>query len=407
MARPGGGLRCGRRHRHQTLATALAAPGCAASMARVPVETTSARVAAEGRQDELAAARAAEAEAWGRYHALRRRKVVRIALAVAGLRDRARRGRTPSAPVAEAPRDGAAHAPPPPSPARPAAPAAPEPEVAHPWPLGHFYSPVPDTVALAREPDHARVWPADEPELPGIDWRADAQVALLEELAAQERLAFPDGPTGDPAVYHTGNEMFSAVDAWALQAMLRRVRPGRLLEVGCGWSSLVTAQVNREVLGRAVAVTCIEPYPPDFLAGGVDGIGEVLPVRVQDVPLERFTALEAGDVLFIDSSHVVKTGSDARFLYHEVLPRLRPGVVVHVHDIFLPREYPEDWVLSGRGWNEQYVLQSFLAHNAAFEVLLGMAWAIRARPELLAPAGFTPGSARRAGAGSFWMRRAA
>ncbi len=154
-------------------------------------------------------------------------------------------------------------------------------------------------------------------------------------------------------------------------------------------------------------MTCIEPYPPDFLAGGVDGIGEVLPVRVQDVPLERFTALEAGDVLFIDSSHVVKTGSDARFLYHEVLPRLRPGVVVHVHDIFLPRDYPEDWVLSGRGWNEQYVLQSFLAHNAAFEVLLGMAWAIRARPELLAPAGFTPASARRAGAGSFWMRRAA
>ena len=95
MARPGGGLRCGRRHRHQTLATGLAAPGCAASMARVPVETTSARVAAEGRQDELAAARAAEAEAWGRYHALRRRKVVRIALAVAGLRDRVRRGRTP------------------------------------------------------------------------------------------------------------------------------------------------------------------------------------------------------------------------------------------------------------------------------------------------------------------------
>ncbi len=92
-----------------------------------------------------------------------------------------------------------------------------------------------------------------EPELPGIDWRAEAQVALLEELAAQERLAFPDGPTGDPAAYHTGNEMFSAVDAWALQAMLRRVRPGRLLEVGCGWSSLVTAQVNREVLGRATA----------------------------------------------------------------------------------------------------------------------------------------------------------
>jgi hypothetical protein len=291
-----------------------------------------------------------------------------------------------------------------PPPAPPAS--APAEAVAHPWPLGHFYSPVPDTVALGREPDHSRVWPGGSPELPGIDWNEDAQARLVRErLAAQEPLRFAAQATGDPTEYHESNEMFSALDAWALQAMLRHLEPDRLIEVGCGWSSLVTARVNRELRRGAIDVTCIEPHVPDFLAGGVEGLTRVLPARVQDVPVERFLELRAGDVLFIDSSHVVKTGSDARFLYHEVLPRLRAGVVVHVHDIFLPAEYPEEWVLSGRGWNEQYILQSFLAFNSAFEVLLAVAWFARTHPDALEPAGFSAERLRTVGGGSFWMRR--
>ena len=183
------------------------------------------------------------------------------------------------------------------------------------------------------------------------------------------------------------------------------LEPTRVIEVGSGWSSLVTARVNRELRGGGIDVTCIEPYVPEFLAAGVDGITRVLPTRVQDVPVDRFLELGAHDVLFIDSSHVVKTGSDARYLYHEILPRLRAGVVVHVHDIFLPADYPEEWVLSGRGWNEQYVLQSFLAFNSAFEVLLSLAWLARTHPEALEPAGFPAERLRTVGGGSFWMRR--
>ncbi len=367
-------------------------------MPAVPTGDTAVDAQVTALERELERARGDEAAAWGRYNALRRRKVVRAALALAnarrragGLLKRSSAARAPAVEVNEA-----------------AAPATPAPDegVAHPWPLGHFYSPVPDTVALGREPDRSRVWAAGTPELPGIDWNADAQLRLVrEQLASQEPLRFAARATGDPTEYHESNELFSPLDAWALQAMLRHLEPARMIEVGSGWSSLVTARVNRELRGGDMDVTCIEPFVPDFLAGGVDGITRVLPTRVQDVPVERFLELEAGDVLFIDSSHVVKTGSDARYLYHEVLPRLRAGVVVHAHDIFLPAEYPEQWVLSGRGWNEQYILQSFLAFNSAFEVLLAMAWLASTHPDTLEAAGFSAARVRAVGAGSFWMRR--
>jgi hypothetical protein len=276
--------------------------------------------------------------------------------------------------------------------------------VQHCWPLGHHYSPVPDTRELAREPTRSRVWPAAVPETPGVDWRDDEQVRLVRELGRQPRLTFADGPTGDPTEYHTGNEFFGALDAWALQAMLRHFRPARMIEVGSGWSTLVSARVNREHLGGGMQLTAIEPYPAEFLSGGVDGLGELIPAPVQDIPVERFLELAEGDVLFIDTAHVIKTGGDVQYLYHEVLPRLRPGVVIHVHDIFLPLEYPQDWVLVGRGWNEQYLLQSFLAFNDSFEILLGVAYMWVHHPGVLGEA--IPGFSRESmGGGSFWFRR--
>jgi hypothetical protein len=278
-------------------------------------------------------------------------------------------------------------------------------QVAHCWPLGHFYSPVPDTVELAREPARSRVWPAEARPLPGVDWRAAEQVALLRELGGLPQLDLPRAATHDPAEYHTANGFFALTDGWVLQAMLRRVRPRRLIEVGGGWSSLLTARVNRECLDGALDFTSVEPYPPEFLAPELPGLTRLLVLPVQDVPLERFLALEAGDVLLIDSSHVIKTGNDVRYLYHEVMPRLAPGVLVHVHDVFLPDEYPEDWVLSGRGWNEQYLLQSFLAFNPAFEVLLANWWLGAAHHDEVAACipGYRGVPEERGG--SLWMRR--
>jgi predicted O-methyltransferase YrrM len=274
------------------------------------------------------------------------------------------------------------------------------------WALDHYYSPVPDNRALALEPARSRVWPSTPPETPGIAWRAGEQVALVRAFSQQPEFPIPTAPTGDPRDYHADNEMFPRLDAWMLQGMLRHTRPERVIEVGCGWSSLVTARVNREYLEGAVHFTCIEPYPPEFLGAGIDGITELLETSVEEVPIDRFLTLEAGDVLFIDTSHTLKTGGDVDFLLNEVLPRLAPGVVIHIHDIFLPWDYPPEWVMAGRAWNEQYAVRSFLTFNSQFEILIGVKWLICFCSDVLEASvpGF-PELTMDSGA-SLWIRRA-
>ena len=126
--------------------------------------------------------------------------------------------------------------------------------------------------------------------------------------------------------------------------------------------------------------------------------------RVQDVSLERFLELAAGDVLFVDSSHVVNLGGDVTHLLLEVIPRIAAGVVVHMHDVFLPRQYPEEWFTQGRWfWNEQYCLQAFLAFNQEFEVMLANAYlGLKYSDELKRT---FPKSPWWAHGGSVWMKR--
>jgi predicted O-methyltransferase YrrM len=274
------------------------------------------------------------------------------------------------------------------------------------WPLDHYYSPIPDSRLLARDPDRSRVWPSMPRAAPGLDWRADEQVELLRgELARHREIEFADGPTNDPHEYHAACEMFSRLDAWVLQAMLRHLRPRAMVEVGCGWSSLVSARVNREYLDGSLRLTCIEPYPPEFLAGGVAGISGLIPARVEQTPLDPFLELGDGDVVFIDTSHTVKTGGDVVFLFEEVIPRLAPGVVVHIHDMFMPWDYPIDWVLSGRAWNEQYLVRAFLSFNSTFRILLSVGWlSENNRSDMAAVIPGYP-DRYRDGGGSLWIRR--
>jgi predicted O-methyltransferase YrrM len=271
-------------------------------------------------------------------------------------------------------------------------------------PAGHFYSPICDPAEITARAE--QIWPAEPRAMPGIDWRESAQLELCALFAAQDELPLRRDQSDDESEYWELNDQFGALDARLLAAMLRHRRPARMIEIGSGYSSLISARVNRECLGRTMTFTCVEPFPRQFLIDGVDGISDLRVELVQDTPLELFDELGEGDVLFIDSSHTAKTGSDVVWLFDEVVPRLAPGVAVHLHDIFLPGDYPREWVMQGRGWNEQYLVRAFLAYNGVFRILLGAQFMIqRHRTALLDAFGsidpkLLPG-------GSLWFERVA
>ena len=244
-------------------------------------------------------------------------------------------------------------------------------------PNGHFYSPVVDPEELRPEAD--RIWPTETGEMSGMDFNDACHAYVLDRLFPEFFGDFDyaeHGPEDDQLTqFYVQNPQFSRLDARLLFVLLRAWKPARVIEVGSGYSTLLMADVNRRFLGGSTQIVAVEPYPRSFLAG-LNGQIELIEKRVQDVAVETFLQLEAGDVLFIDSSHVMKTGSDVNHLYFEILPRLKPGVRVHVHDIFLPAEYPVEWVLDdNRSWNEQYLLRALLMFSARFRVLFGSKYA--------------------------------
>jgi hypothetical protein len=270
------------------------------------------------------------------------------------------------------------------------------------FPPGHFYSPIADPTDLrARE---AVIWRRRD-DMPGVDLAVERQLALLDDLSAHtSSIDYPVQPPRDPTVYFYANDQYPLLDAQFLHAALCHFRPAHVIEVGSGFSSLITAQVNRTVFGGTVRVQCIEPYPRQFLIDGVPGISDLVRQKVEDVPLPFFDVLGAGDVLFIDSSHVSKAGSDVNYLFFDVLPRLAPGVLVHIHDIFLPDEYPKVWTIEqGRNWNEQYLLRAFLQFNLEWEIV----WAAHfmGTRHTAAVQQVFPRYPAEGGGGSLWIRR--
>jgi hypothetical protein len=235
------------------------------------------------------------------------------------------------------------------------------------------------------------------------------RLAGFEARFGSEYRAFPRAATGSPRDYFVNNRQFESVDGEVLWCMVRSLRPRRLIEVGSGYSTRLIAQaaIANAGEGHPLDYLVIDPFPSGTLRAGLPGVSRLLPQRVQDVSAGEFDSLGRDDILFIDSSHVLKIGSDVQFEYLEVLPRLNPGVVVHAHDIFLPAEYPRSWVMGmKRFWNEQYMLQAFLAFNREFQVLWGSSFMHLRQPEHL-EATFPAYDRSRDWPASFWFRRIA
>lgn len=253
-------------------------------------------------------------------------------------------------------------------------------------PPGHFYSPLPDIRSI-RE-DYERIF-ARPDALAGIDLRESAQLDLLSSISgtlADSASSWPIRPDPDWR-YHSSNPQFGLPDASVVAALADHLRPRRYLEVGSGWSTAALLDARqRWSAGAPTHITSIDPYPERLhsLLRDEDAIN-VVSETVQRAPIDWFLELERDDILFIDSSHVVKVGSDVHHLFNRVLPVLAPGVWIHIHDIFWPFEYAMPWFEEGRAWNEAYLVQAFLSFNDAFEIQLFNNWlSVAHRDELAA-----------------------
>jgi len=253
----------------------------------------------------------------------------------------------------------------------------------------HYYEPLPDFRSITLEQITRRR------EFPGIDFGWDDQLALLNELTAyRDELSTLD--------FNFDNGFFNTFDAAAYYSLIRHLKPQRIIEIGGGYSTQLAAKaLTSNGNGK---LTCIEPYP-ERLNGASPSV-ELIQKRVEEIDVAFFSCLAANDILFIDSSHTVKFGSDVCYEFLELLPRLAPGVWVHVHDIFFPHDYPAEWLIERRlALNEQYLLEAFLSFNGQFKVALANYWlCVDHRNDA---ARLWPNVSPTAGASSLWMKRVA
>jgi len=232
---------------------------------------------------------------------------------------------------------------------------------------GHYYSP------LLNEKDIPETIPVNYyDEIPGVDLNEGFQRNLLEKLKFfySENL-FPFSKNA-ASRYYFDNDYFGYSDAIFLNVIIRKYKPKQIVEIGSGFSSAVMLETNEKYRNGEMRLQFIEPYPEERLLQLIGKDENCLVVKdfVQNVADEIWDSLEEDDILFIDSSHVSKYCSDVNFLFFHVLPRLKPGVIIHIHDIFFPFGYPVEWLKQGRSWTEAYLLRAFLQYNKNFEIIL-------------------------------------
>jgi hypothetical protein len=238
------------------------------------------------------------------------------------------------------------------------------------FPPGHYYSPI-INIGNIKGKENV-IWPA-VPEIPAeVKLNIEMQVKLLTDFKRYFR-EFPYiGSQNKELRYNPDNSYFNQFDALVLYSFIRHFNPKKIIEVGSGFSSSVMLDTNDYFENHAIGLTFIEPYPErlkTLLRSGDGKTAEIIEQDLQEIPLDSFRQLGENDILFIDSTHVCKTGSDLNYLFFHILPVLQKGVIVHFHDVFNAFEYPMKWVIEGRNWNEIYLLEAFLMYNSSFRIL--------------------------------------
>lgn len=236
--------------------------------------------------------------------------------------------------------------------------------------LGHFYSLYPNLMEM----ENLKLNNSNK-SIEDIDFNEDEQLEYLQKMVClydslPDWVKVLEENENSKYRYRFLNAAFSPGDSVGLHCMLRILKPRKMIEVGSGWTSAVTLDTNEYYLENQVELTFIEPFPERLksLLKSKDRVN-LMECKLQDIPLEYFKQLEDGDILFIDSTHVSKLGSDVNYLFFEILPTLQKGVYIHFHDIFYPFEYPEEWTKKGMVWNELYLLRAFLMNNPFYKII--------------------------------------
>jgi hypothetical protein len=245
-----------------------------------------------------------------------------------------------------------------------------------PLPL-HYHSPVPDI----RELQNKNYWVTSKSEMPGITFPVNQQLNLATELGRKdgEECLWHETQDSNERIYYNQNPSFGYASACLLYSIVRYYKPARFIEIGSGFSTLIAAQAlgkNKNENDIDSQFIAIEPYPGKIFRQHIRCLTSLIENGLEDIPITTITSLGRGELLFIDSSHVVRIGGDVNTIYLQILPRFTPGVLVHVHDIHLPYEYPIEYFTNKKKylWTEQYLLEAFLTHNPNFEILLAAYW---------------------------------
>ncbi len=228
----------------------------------------------------------------------------------------------------------------------------------------HYYQPLINPKKHLRHPLH-------QARTVDIDWNLDKQLRLLNAFDFKNEILEIPMDKPETLGYYYNNPSFGSGDAEYLYCMIRHFKPKTMLEVGSGNSTLLSTkaiQKNREEQPDYTCHhLCIEPYEEPWL----ETLNlEVIRKPVETLDIDLFKQLQKDDILFIDSSHIIRAQGDVLHLILTVLPQLNKGVIIHFHDIFTPRDYPEKWLIQDHYlWNEQYILEAFLLYNDHFEII--------------------------------------
>lgn len=269
---------------------------------------------------------------------------------------------------------------------------------------GHYGSTLPATRDIQRRAN--RLFAKQARACAGIDTGEDRQIELLNSFSTYYAdFSFPSLPASDTRYYYE-NPMYGYCDGFILYAFLRHFRPRQVVEVGSGFSSALMLDTADRYPDAGTRFTFIEPFPRRLnrlVRHPTDGRCRIVQKNVQEVPFSVFVSLTENDILFVDSSHVVKIGSDLSYILFHILPALNKGVLVHIHDIWWPFEYPRTMIMEGRIWNEPYFVRSFLQFNQAFEILYFTSYmeeAYRSQIDELLPGYLRADTGR-----SLWLRK--